>query len=237
MRPLPNRVEVQTTRDEAFPQRMYVYNYRVFDRYNRPVASLAVLADDDANWRPAEFRNSLFGCEAGIHFPHVKLLDFAAHEDVLEQSANPFAQVVLAHLKARQTHGHPADRHAWKLRLVRGLFERGFNAKDVRELFRLIDWMMELPPALGTLFWEDLEKIQEEKRMPFITTPERVGVERGLRRGIEAAFRLRFGEEGLKLMPEIRAVYEEENLEAILKALETGSNMDEVRRLWSPGVS
>ena len=26
---------------------MYVYNYRVFDKYNRPVASLAVLADDD----------------------------------------------------------------------------------------------------------------------------------------------------------------------------------------------
>ena len=28
-------VEVQTTRDAEFPRRMYVYNYRVFDRYNR----------------------------------------------------------------------------------------------------------------------------------------------------------------------------------------------------------
>jgi hypothetical protein len=41
------------------------------------VASLAVLADDDPNWRPTEFRNTLFGCEAGLHFPAVKLLDFA----------------------------------------------------------------------------------------------------------------------------------------------------------------
>jgi hypothetical protein len=50
-------VEVQTTRDAEFPVRMYTYNYRVFDRYNRPVASLAVLADDDPTWRPSEFRN------------------------------------------------------------------------------------------------------------------------------------------------------------------------------------
>ena len=78
----------------------------------------------------------------------MKLLDFAAHEAVLEASTNPFAKVVLAHLKARQTHGDPAGRHAWKIRLVRGLYERGFSAKDVRELFRVIDWMMELPPAL-----------------------------------------------------------------------------------------
>src|ERR1700730_14468790 len=84
-------VEVQTARDADFPLRMYVYNYRIFDRYNKPVASLAVLADDDPNWRPTEYRSSLFGCEAGIRFPAVKLLDFAEHEAMLEASPNPFA--------------------------------------------------------------------------------------------------------------------------------------------------
>jgi hypothetical protein len=62
----------------------HVYNYRIFDRYNRAVASLAVLADDDPDWRPTEFRSRLFGCDTGIGFPSVKLLDFAAHEVVLE---------------------------------------------------------------------------------------------------------------------------------------------------------
>src|SRR5947209_7690145 len=32
-------VEVQTTRDATFAERMYVYNYRIRDRYNRRVAS------------------------------------------------------------------------------------------------------------------------------------------------------------------------------------------------------
>jgi hypothetical protein len=228
-------VEVQTTRDAEFPKRMYVYNYRVFDRYNRAVASLAVLADDDPAWRPSEFRNSLFGCEAGIRFPPVKLLDFADQEAALEASTNPFARVVLAHLKARETHGDPVGRHAWKVRLVRGLYERGFSAKDVRELFRLIDWMMELPPVLEDVFWQDLAHIQEERRMPFITTPERVGRREGIRLGIESLLRVRFGEEGVKLMPEIRAIHEEEKLLAILKALETVASIDALRRLWAPG--
>jgi hypothetical protein len=193
-----------------------------------------VLADDGPNWRPTDFPSNLFGCEAGIRFPAVKLLDFAAHEAMLEASTNPFASVVLAHLKARQTHGDPVVRHAWKVRLVRNLYERGFSPKDVRELFRLIDWMMELPPPLQNVFWQDLDKIQEERRMPYITSVERVGVRRGLRMGIEALLHVRFGDEGLKLMPEIREIHEEEQLEAILQTLKTAASLEEVRRIWSP---
>jgi hypothetical protein len=95
-------IEVQTARDAEFPRRMYVYNYRVFDRFNRPVASLAVLADDDPAWRPTDFRSSLFGCEAGLRFPVVKLLDLAADEAMLVASVNPFAQAAPTHLKERR---------------------------------------------------------------------------------------------------------------------------------------
>jgi hypothetical protein len=227
-------VEVQTTREAEFPRRMYVYNYRVFDRYNRPVASLAVLADDDPNWRPTEYRYSLFGCEAGIRFPTAKLPDFAGHEAVLEASTNPFAKVVLAHLKARETHNDPTGRHDWKLRLVRGLFEGGFTAQDVRELFRVIDWMMELPPPLANVFRQELEQMQQEKQMPYVTSIERIARREGMCEGIEVALEVRFGDEGLKLMPEIRAIYEEEKLREILKAIRTAASPETVRQLWSP---
>jgi hypothetical protein len=216
---------------------MYVYNYRVFDRYNRPVASLAVLADDDPHWRPDEYRQSLFGCETGIRFRPVKLLDFAAHEAMLEASANPFATVVLAHLKARATRSDPVGRHDWKLRLVRNLYERGFSAQDVRELFRLIDWLMVLPPALSGVFLQELDKIQEEKRMPYVTSIERYWHCEGLRKGIESLLRVRFHDEGLKLMPEIHEIYEDDKLAALLKALETADNLEEVRRLCADARS
>lgn len=118
---------------------------------------------------------------------------------------------------------------------MRGLYERGFSPKDVRELFRLIDWLMVLPPALNNMFWEDVDKVQEERRMPFVMSIERVGHCRGLRMGIESLLRVRFGEEGLQLMPEIQVIYEEEKLQAVLTALETAASPDEVRRLWAPG--
>ena len=38
-------------------------------------------------------------------------------------------------------------------------------------------------------------------------------------------------------MPEIREIYEEEKMEAILKALETATSPEEVRRLWMPNAS
>jgi hypothetical protein len=229
-------VEVQTARDAEFPQRMYVYNYRIFDRYNKSVASLAVLADDEPSWRPVEFRQSVFGCDAGIRFPTVKLLDLAAKEAELEASENPFSRVVLAHLKALETQGDPAGRHVWKLRLVRGLYERGFSTKDVRELFRVVDWLMELPPSLAEVFKQDLESLQKEKRMPYVTSIERVAERQAFRKGIESLLRVRFGEEGLKLMPEIKEIHDKDQLEAILVALETAASPDELRRLWSPGT-
>ena len=84
-------VEVQTARDPAFAQRMYVYNYRIFDRYNRKVVSLAVLADDDPNWRPDHYADELWGCSVEMHWSSVKLLDYADREAELENSKNPFA--------------------------------------------------------------------------------------------------------------------------------------------------
>jgi hypothetical protein len=51
---------------------------------------------------------------------------------------------------------------------------------------------------------------------------------------IAAILNLLFKEEGLKLMPEIREIHEEEQLRAILKALETATSLDEVRPLCTP---
>src|SRR5262249_37407998 len=41
--------------EKRFGLRMYRYNTRLFNRYNRKVISLAVLTDEDADWRPDRF--------------------------------------------------------------------------------------------------------------------------------------------------------------------------------------
>jgi hypothetical protein len=91
-------VEVQGQQDADFPERLFTYNYRLYDRYRRPVASLAVLADERENWKPTHFGYQLFGCEVGIRFPTVKILDYADQAEALLADPNPFALVTAAHL-------------------------------------------------------------------------------------------------------------------------------------------
>ena len=56
-------VEVQGQKENAFEQRMYVYNYRLFDRYGIPVVSLAILADAERAWRPSSYNYALWCCQ------------------------------------------------------------------------------------------------------------------------------------------------------------------------------
>jgi len=78
-------VEVQAQRDPEFPRRMFDYHSRICQRYQRPVASLAILADGQARWKPARFQQALWGCETQLRFPVCKLLDLArAVQSVVE---------------------------------------------------------------------------------------------------------------------------------------------------------
>jgi hypothetical protein len=44
-------IEIQNQKEEGFALRMLVYNYRLRDRYNIPVVSLAVLSDENSGDR------------------------------------------------------------------------------------------------------------------------------------------------------------------------------------------
>ena len=231
-------VEVQMADESEFPLRMYVYNYRVFDKYNRrEVASFAVLGDDNPCWRPDCFVYRRWGTEAGLRFPVVKLLDYAARRAELEQSDNPFATVVLAHLDTQETRQDLGERKDRKFSLVKRLRREGWSEKQVRQLFLLIDWMMDLPDPLADEFWKELKQHEEKEHMPFVSTPERFGrVEgrvEGRKDGIEAILDLRFGAAGTQLMPEVRQIHDENLVEKILKAAKTVASPEELRAIWS----
>ncbi len=49
-------IEVQSQKDGKFELRMYLYNICIFSHFQRPVWSLALVADEDPNWRPNSVR-------------------------------------------------------------------------------------------------------------------------------------------------------------------------------------
>gem|GEM_PF-1641662 len=181
-------VEVQGDAEHAFAERMYVYHYRLTDRYGVDVVSLAVLADDVAGFRPRAYHRERWGCEVEFRFPMVKLLDWEAAWPTLVASDNVFALVVMAQLRAK-TERDVDVLAQWKFRLVRLLYERGYGRDVILELFRVMDWMIRLPESLEEAFRQEVYAFEEAKRMPYITSVERAGIEKGraegLRQGME----------------------------------------------------
>jgi hypothetical protein len=45
--------------------------------------------------------------------------------------------------------------------------------------------VVQLSEAEDSLFWEAVKTLEEDKQMPYVTTGERIGLERGLERGLE----------------------------------------------------
>jgi len=178
-------LEIQSQSSNAFARRMFVYYYRITDKFHQPVVSLAVLGDADPNWNPQQFEQSHFGCRVRFEFPTVKLVQFESRIEELEQSENPFATVILAHLMTLKTAGNPVDRGQWKLRLLKPLYRRGMPRDTIRDLFRVIDWMMDLPTDIALQFENELLTFEREKHMPYVTSIERHGMERGIEKGIE----------------------------------------------------
>jgi YD repeat-containing protein len=112
-------IEVQGEPEDDFPLRMFRYNTRAFDRYNRTVVSLAVLTDERPDWRPHRFEYGDWGATTAIRFLTAKLLDWRGREAELEASANPFVQVVFAHARALATRQDPDGRRRYKIQLVK----------------------------------------------------------------------------------------------------------------------
>jgi hypothetical protein len=71
---------------------------------------------------------------------------------------------------------------------------------------------------------------QEERTMPFVSTPERYGRKMAWLEAIEDALRQKFGEAGVTLLPQIKALYDPEKFRAIFNAIMTATSLDEVQR-------
>lgn len=94
-----------------------------------------------------------------------------------------------------------------------------------------------------------------EKKMPYITTAESIGLEKGLKKGreeglqkgreeglregailglreaIDLGLKLKFGTEGVMLRPEIGKIDEVERLRSIKEAIEIAHDLEEIKKI------
>ncbi len=177
-------IEVQGNVESDFAERMFIYNYRLFDKYRFPIASLGVLADDRPSWRPTEYSYGALRSRTRLQFPIAKLLDWAGSEARLEDSDNPFAVVTWAHLATRATRNDLESRLRLKVTIMRSLYRRDWDRQLIIDLFRVMDWMMWLPEFMEPEFRLRVEEMEEGKAMRYVTSIERLAMKEGIEKGI-----------------------------------------------------
>ncbi len=178
-------LEIQNQWVDDFAKRMFVYYYRIRDKYDKQVVSLAILGDMNPRWRPNTFIDEVAGCRVEFRYPLVKLVDYENQVEQMRNRANPVAMLVSAHLIAMRTQGKSIARCDSKIALALALSREGFDLKELHELFRLVDWMLDLPEELELQFRAELQKLKDENIMPYVTSIERLAIKEGREQGIE----------------------------------------------------
>jgi flagellar biosynthesis/type III secretory pathway protein FliH len=116
-------------------------------------------------------------------FPVVKLVDWRGRGQELLASDNPFAMVVLAHLKVMKAKSDVSKKFLVKCELMLLLRERGYTVDATQSLLRFLDWLIRLPEELERKLENEIDELTEGKRMPYVTSWERRGEKRGRREG------------------------------------------------------
>ncbi len=244
-------IEVQGYQEENFSERIYIYNYRIFDRYRKEVISLALLTDTNKNYRPTVFEVSRWGFKLSFQFPIIKLLDYQEKWKELEQNPYPFSIVVMSFLKTIETKRNEQQRYSWKKHFLLELYERGLTRDIIFILYQFIDLIMNLSDELEQELIEEIETIEEAKKMSIITSAERIGIEKGKKEGMEKGlekgmmkgkieglhesiydiFEVKFGKNIYELFAQVKQIQDIEILQKIRVGLKKAQTLEETRNL------
>jgi predicted transposase/invertase (TIGR01784 family) len=220
---------------------MFIYYYRTFDKYRKEgteVISLAILTDEDENWRPDEHVSGRWGFDLRMKIPVVKLIDYKNNKELREKaesSINPMSMVVKAQLKNYELkRADDKKKSTVKWELIRQCYEKGYTRRQIKALLKFIDWIIRLPEGLNKQLSEKITKLEEDYKMPYVTSWERIAEERGVERGVKIGEErgvergVKIGEEKGKVETARKLIQRGIDIEIIAEA--TGFSKEEIEK-------
>ena len=177
-------LEVQARAIAGFPERMFQYWYRIYDRFATvEIISLALLTNDRIEGDVGIYRRERYGFGVLFRFRVHILPDWQPAELERCAAANPFAVVALAQLAAHQKATDP-ERKLRKREIIALLSRYRYAREDALKLLRFIDWLIRLPRVLEQALREELNKLEETNAMSYVTSWEEFAREEGLHEGL-----------------------------------------------------
>jgi hypothetical protein len=128
-------VEIQGYVDDNFAYRMFVYYYRILDLFGKPVASIAVLTDDNEEFCPDKFENKFLRTKVYFGFNSWKLA--AQTQQTFQNKRNIFSIVMETAwlgLPKNRKDDETLFNHARQL--IRKLLEGGFPKTKIRKVLQ-----------------------------------------------------------------------------------------------------
>ncbi len=179
-------IEIQGAYYKFFAKRTFESIFRLHQHYGVPIASIAILTDEQENWRPSHYEVAFAGTRLCVEYSVIKLIDYRTKIDELERSLNPFASVILIQLAALAAKKDPDQKRLnSKFALTRRLYEKGFDKDQIIKFFNFIDWLIALPKALEVQYLNKVYELERGKNMAYVSTAEQFGREKGFEEGIQ----------------------------------------------------
>ena len=178
-------IEVQGEPEAQFTRRMFTYYYRLIERFDEPVVSMAILTDTSKQFRPDHYRYELMGCAIRFDFLCVKLLDLQSQLDDMLASDNIFALLVAAQLIAKHVK-HPRQRTDAVLNFYRMARKKGYSRQHIYQMHDFIEWMIRIPKQELSYYNQGVNLIeQEDDTMSYMAIYKRESFAQGIEQGIE----------------------------------------------------
>ena len=185
-------IEVQGQADSNFPLRMFIYYYRIFEKYldqGVEIISLALLTDKDPDYLPDSYSCGGWGFSLNLKYPLVKVIDYQEDEEKkkqLETSTNPMALAVRAQLNSFKTmKGQHQKTFDIKYDLIRQFIVNGYDKNFIKSFYYFIDLIFILPRSYERQLFKKIEQLEEEHNMPGVTSWEKIAKDDGKKIGKE----------------------------------------------------
>jgi predicted HTH domain antitoxin len=152
-----------------FPERMFRYFYKCFDKHRKPLTAIAIFCGPDGRKMENIYRYEFMGTKLQYSFNCLRILDYT--EDELTNSENPFAWVMLIAKKAL-ARGKKIDKDLLKGKLLafrKLLQNKSFGKMKLEAILLFLDKYINIEQAPESLTFT--EKINT---MHYITEPKNI---------------------------------------------------------------
>ncbi|WP_414623410.1 DUF4351 domain-containing protein [Calothrix sp. CCY 0018] len=124
-----------------------------------------------------------------------------------------------------------SEREQWKWNLSRLLYEKGYNRKQIVDLYKVIDIMMALSTELQANFEEKITNYQEDRKVPLLSNIEIRAIEKTHHKNIIQLLQKRFGNLPESLVENINKIDDVAVLESLVVETISVSSPEDFQQL------